>query len=1180
MQAASVPANDSSNWSDQLTQLLTVAAPFAAPPLAKALQDESCIHTISSLFDGAYQRAFDPQRAVIDLHLIDQLLQEIASRAELTQNSKARTHAEPVSSQLSMLDASEGLTRWTFRIFQAGSAIALSDILPLLEHFGFRILGETAFALQTAALPEPIFEELETGRRAVLSLHVFELELHDVDLADKNVDELCALFEMAFQQVWHHRVASDNFNQLLFRCGLGWRHIEMFRAYANYMKQIRLPYMRPSIANALGSYPEITEILVKYFNIRFDPHNPASNSERTSIQNALQDSFIAALDSVDNLTEDKILREYMQLFEATLRTSFFKDQQASLGEHCLAFKFDGDLIENLPKPRPRYEVFVYDLRVQGVHLRGGKVARGGLRWSDRFEDFRTEILGLVKAQQVKNAVIVPMGAKGGFICTQKPIDDSREAFLQNGVDCYRLFINTLLSVTDNLVEGQVVKPEQIVCWDGDDPYFVVAADKGTATFSDVANEISERRGFWLGDAFASGGSVGYDHKAMGITARGAWVAVQRHFRELGKDIQTEPFTAVAVGDMAGDVFGNGMLCSEQTRLVAAFNHLHIFIDPNPDATSSYAERKRLFDNVQGWDAYNTDLISKGGGVFSRRAKSIPLSDEVRSWLKTSEQKMAPNQLIKAILKAETDLLWNGGIGTYVKSSVEADSDVGDRANDDLRVNGNELGARVLGEGGNLGATQLGRVEFCLNGGRCNTDFIDNAGGVDCSDHEVNIKILLGDLLDRESINANERNTLLFEMTEEVSALVLHNNYRQTQAISMIEREARLRNLEYRRFIDELERHGTLDRAVEFMPTDEELVERSTRGETLTRPEISVLVSYAKLSVKSALLESSVFEDALVRASAEQAFPERLRQRYGHVIQEHRLHREIIATQIASNMVNRMGVNFVQRMQEATGESVTTIARAYLATIELFDIEQQWQAIESLDGKITSEQQCALFANIVRLVRRSTRWLLRRCRSKLDSMECVRRYKHCAEHLLATLPSLLDSQQLERFEAQQQKFVDQGVPATIASFIASSPHLYNVFALQRIAEDTSAPLSTVCEAFFELGEALQLNWFGDQITQMSVDNYWQALARESFRDELESQQALLATNWLTAIDAEDHKRPTFVEWTEQYSNYVERWSSMMNELVAAHDMEVAMYPVALRELLDLVQASEVKASIAV
>ncbi len=1123
----------------------------------------------AELFNQRYRQQCAPSEAITDLHLLDQLLQQSESLATFKQQSGQDSDAESasvVATQLSSLEARESvgqadgsaMSRWSFRIVHAKTPIPLSDILPLLEDFGFRVIGENR-------------QELEASQWLGYDvyLHAFELELATSSNSGAQAD-YAAMFESAFQRVWDGRLQSDKFNQLLFHVGIGWRHINMLRAYANYMKQIRLPFTQASTADALASYPTLANLLVEFFDQRFDPALGSDLAQRTERLDAITSQIWQGLDSVEHLNDDKLVRQYLQLMRATLRTNFFLQSDLAIGEHCLSFKFDCRTIDELPKPKPRYEIFVFDKRVQGVHLRGGKVARGGLRWSDRNEDFRTEVLGLVKAQQVKNAVIVPMGAKGGFVCTREPSDNSREAFIENGKFCYRLFINSLLSVTDNLQDGEVIAPEKTVCWDEHDPYFVVAADKGTATFSDIANDISARRGFWLGDAFASGGSIGYDHKAMGITARGAWVAVQRHFRELGIDVQSEPFTAVAVGDMAGDVFGNGMLCSDQIKLKAAFNHAHIFLDPKPDPASSFEERKRLFEQVAGWDSYDQSLISEGGGIFSRQSKSIPLSPQVKSWLGVEDDSLPPNRLIKAILQAEVDLLWNGGIGTYIKAATESHADVGDRANNELRVDGASLGARVFGEGGNLGATQLGRVEFCLAGGRCNTDFIDNAGGVDCSDHEVNIKILLDELVEQGVIDVAQRNELFLDMTDEVASLVLHNNYRQTQAISMIEQEARVRALEYQRVLSDFERRGILDRAIEFMPGDEELHDRKLQGKSLTRPEISVLVSYAKLSIKSELLKSDVFEDELIANLAEQAFPERLRGSHDNIISRHRLNREIIATQLASGLVDFMGIAFVQRMQEATGESVCTIAKAYMASVKLFHIDERWSEIEALDGVVSSEEQYKMFAHIVRLVRRSTRWLLRRCRSTIVPVDSVNRYIETAEFITAEAANLLRGDQLASYLAAREKYAELGVPGKLANFVAASRHIYNAFALQRTVEETGFDRARVCTAYFELGESLKLNWFADQIVSMSVENYWQALARESFRDELESQHASLTANLLAFSETGD-----IAKWSSDFNSYIDRWSTMTSEIVASQDMDIAMYPVALRELLDLAQASEPK-----
>lgn len=1132
-------------------------------------------HENEQVFPSIYKELHTPEQALADLHLLDQLQQTRSFHDHQMLRNPSRKGAlgsEPIATRLS-LSGNDSADNWEFRLMHAGSAVALSDILPILEHFGFRVLREQAFVLKGGAETEV---QVNQQGENVAWLHVYELHQEGIDPAKAKNGDLSALFDTAFQQVWQQSVDRDNFNQLVMKVALNHKHVNMLRAYANYMKQMGLPFVRPTVAATLARHPKLTQALVNYFEVRFNPEIQDGKTYRSEKLETIKLELLSGLDHVESLTEDSIIRQYLTLITATLRTSFYRKVELSKGQHCLAFKLDASAIPELPKPRPMFEIFVFDADVQGVHLRGGKVARGGLRWSDRHEDFRTEVLGLVKAQQVKNSVIVPMGAKGGFICKREPENDSRESFIDNGIYCYRLFINSLLAITDNLQAGEVVKPPQVFCWDDDDPYLVVAADKGTATFSDIANEISQARDFWLGDAFASGGSIGYDHKAMGITARGAWVSVQRHFREMGIDVQNEDFSVLAVGDMAGDVFGNGMLCSKHICLKAAFNHAHIFIDPNPDSAASYVERQRLFEACAGWGDYDPSIISQGGGIFSRNAKSIPLSPEIQAWLKTSASELTPNELINALLKAEVDLFWNGGIGTYIKSSAETHSEVGDRANNDVRVNGNEIGAKVIGEGGNLGATQLGRIEYSLNGGRCNTDFIDNAGGVDCSDHEVNIKILLDGLVADETISPEKRNELLYAMTDDVSELVLHNNYRQTQAISLAEAEAKLRAVEYSRLIADYDHRGILDRVVEFIPSEEDLHERKIKGQTLTRPEFSVLVSYAKLSTKSSLLEDDFCSDELVALTARGAFPERLREVYAEQIAQHRLNKEIIATQVAGEIVNRMGITFIQRMQEATGESVANIAKAYIASVNLFDIESQWQAVEQLDGSIPVDLQNKMFAQITRLVRRSTRWLVRSCRSNLYTLDCVARFKPSAEFLMESTSSLLQGEQKAQFAKVLEAYVSSGVPKYLAKFIVSSRYLYTTFSLQCIAEQTRASLDEASKAYFELGERLSLNWFSDQILSMNVENYWQALARESFRDDLESQQASLTVNWLISDSvANSSDSDEFLGWTSSYQSYIDRWENMMNELLSTSDMDIAMFPVALRELLDLVQASERK-----
>ncbi len=1094
---------------------------------------------VAAVFPPGYQHDFSPVDACADYALLQSLGQGDDIALRLYQQ------------------AGDDSSIVRFRVMRRHSAIALSDVLPLLENFGLRVLGEKPYCL-------------DCGQEGEAWLHVFELETRGNFSAA--VEQLAPAFEAAFRKVWDGAAESDLFNQLVFTCGADWRSTAMLRAYSRYMKQIGLHYTRPFIANTLASHPEISRLLVALFSQRFEP-SAASATGREAACAQTEASILQLLESVQNLTEDQVVRQYLTLLNATLRTNYFQLDAAGEPKAYFSFKFDVAKIPEAPKPRPMFEIFVYSPRLEGVHLRGGKVARGGLRWSDRHEDFRTEVLGLVKAQQVKNSVIVPMGAKGGFVCKQAPSSDEREAFLAEGVACYKTFICALLDITDNLQQSEVVAPENTVRWDEDDPYLVVAADKGTATFSDIANGISQQYGFWLGDAFASGGSVGYDHKGMGITAKGAWVSVQRHFRELGLNVQQQDFTVVGVGDMGGDVFGNGMLCSPHIQLVAAFNHMHIFVDPNPDSASSYTERQRLFDMPRSsWDDYEKALISSGGGVFLRSAKSIPISAQMQARFGISVDQMTPNELIKAILKAPVDLFWNGGIGTYAKSSQETHADVGDRANDNLRVDASELGARVVGEGGNLGLTQLARVEYGLAGGRCNTDFIDNAAGVDCSDHEVNIKILLNSLIAGGTLPEAERTSLLESMTDAVSELVLENNYRQTQAISLAEYETHVRAVEYRRFISFLEAQGKLDRELEYLPADDLLAERKSSGHALTRAELSVLVSYAKLALKEALAQSDVADDEYIAQAAPTAFPVVLRENYGQQIGSHQLHSEIVATQVAGDLVNRMGITFVQRMQEATGENEAAIAKAYVTARDLFDIEAHWQQIAALDYQVSSELQHEMFAHLVRLVRRSTRWLLRSRRARLNPAGEIAEFGEAAAYLAEHIGELLTGDQRESWAAKVATYVEQGIDEKLAKYVAGARYFYTAFAISQARAESGDSLGHVASCYFTLGHQLELNWFADQIVTMGVENYWQAMARESFRDDLEEQQAKLTCNLSKETQAAGGECQ-IDEWSARHETYIGRWQSMMTELRSAPEVDLAMFPVAIRELLDLVQVSQ-------
>ena len=851
---------------------------------------------------------------------------------------------------------------------------------------------------------------------------------------------------------------------------------------------------------------------------------------------------------------------------ATLRTNYFQKDDAGQFKSYVSFKIQPSLIPDVPLPLPAFEIFVYSPRVEGVHLRYGKVARGGLRWSDRREDFRTEVLGLVKAQQVKNTVIVPVGSKGGFVCKQLPSE--REAFIKEGQECYKIFIRGLLDITDNIERGEIVPARDVVRHDEDDAYLVVAADKGTATFSDIANGIANEYNFWLGDAFASGGSVGYDHKKMGITAKGAWESVKRHFREMDIDCQTTDFTVVAIGDMAGDVFGNGMLLSKHIRLQVAFNHMHIFVDPNPDAATSYPERERLFNMPRSsWEDYNKELISAGGGVFSRAAKSITLSPEMKKMLGTKKASMTPNELMKASLMMEFDLLWNGGIGTYIKNSKETDADVGDRANDALRINGRDLGAKIIGEGGNLGATQLGRVEFAAKGGRVNTDFIDNVGGVACSDNEVNIKILLNGLVAEGDLTRKQRDELLYSMTDEVSELVLKDCYRQTHTISITQSKGTSTLKEKIRFIHALEKDGKLNRAIEFIPSDEELAERAAAGKDLTRPELSVLVSYAKMVLKESLVSDEITENPYYRQLLVKSFPRPLREKFNDAMNNHPLRKEIIATKLANSIVNDMGLNFMVRMHEETGANEAEIAMCYSIASEIFEMRDTWSSISALDNKIPAAVQTEMLYQLRRTVRRTTRWFLRH-RNKSQTIEQgIEFFAPTFKDLSDNLNTYMIEKENDRIVIEANKLIDAGVPADIAKRIVSLSSLFSVVDLAEVANNSGKSISMVSNTYFKLGARMGLHWFLEQITKQPVANHWQALARSSYREELDWQQRTLSEVVLNSFEGDESDVDSQIDqWMDSQDLLLQRWKQMLAEFKTSQSHDFAKFSVALRELM--------------
>ncbi|HSM10523.1 MAG TPA: NAD-glutamate dehydrogenase, partial [Lysobacter sp.] len=1094
---------------------------------------------------------------------------------------------------LSLFRAHQGAGGLRFKFYRQNDDIPLSDALPMMENMGLRVITEHPYRLHANA--------------SLLYIQDFEVETS----ADFDVDSIDEHFEEAFAQIWRGNVENDGFNRLILAARLSWRQVGMLRAYCKYLQQVGVPFSQAYVEETFHRYPLLARLLVELFEARFDPRTGSeSKAEITAGVAQLREqlaslahgdeALIAALDAViksrsgtreaqidvtrrvlkslldrvSSLDEDRILRSYIGVIDATLRTSFYQDGAGGEEKGYVSYKFDSALVPDLPKPRPYREIFVYGPRVEGIHLRFGPVARGGLRWSDRREDVRTEVLGLVKAQMVKNTVIVPVGSKGGFIAKRPPAGGDRDAVQAEGIACYKMFINGLLDITDNIaVDGSIVAPRDVVRHDQDDPYLVVAADKGTATFSDIANAIAREHGYWLDDAFASGGSVGYDHKAMGITAKGAWESVKRHFRALGRDCQKQDFTVVGIGDMSGDVFGNGMLLSKHIRLLAAFDHRHIFLDPNPEAARTFKERQRLFKLPRSsWEDYDKSLISKGGGVHPRSAKSIAITPEVREALgiEPGIGTMSPTELMSAILKAPVDLLWNGGIGTYVKASSESHADVGDRANNALRVDGHDLRCKVVGEGGNLGLTQLGRIEADLCGVLLNTDFIDNSAGVDTSDHEVNIKILLNVQVQAKKLTLPERNKLLASMTDEVAELVLTDNYRQNQAISLMQRMSLTRLGSKQHFIRTLEAQGLLDRQIEFLPSDAEIAERRLRGQGLTRPELSVLLSYAKLVLFQQLVDSNVPEDPYLSKELVRYFPQPLQDRYAKAMENHRLKREIIATAVTNSMVNRMGATFALRMHEDTGRDPAEIAEAYSIAREALDARELWAQIDALDGKVAESAQIDALMTIWQLMRSVSRWLLSRPGPLPEIALAMSRYGDGLKAVRAALPDTMSTTHREAFDASLGAWKAKGLPQSLATQLAALPLLQFGCDIVEIGKTRKLSPVEVAKGYFHLGAALHLPWLYEQIDALPVDGRWQALARSALRDELGAQQRALVSQVL-AVGGKKPVEAKVEAWLQRDNQGLQFTVAMLNELMSQKTLDYPTASVAVRRLAQIAAA---------
>ncbi|MFF1559212.1 NAD-glutamate dehydrogenase [Streptomyces sp. NPDC058279] len=1053
-----------------------------------------------------------------------------------------------------------------FKIYRQGEQVSLSAVLPVLQRLGVEVTDERPYELRCSDRTHAWIYDF--GLRMPVSSGSGDGHLGD-DARER--------FQDAFSAVWQGQAENDNFNTLVLSAGLTWRQAVVLRAYAKYLRQAGSTFSQDYMEDTLRNNVHTTRLLVSLFEARM---SPARQTAGTELVDAMLEELDGALDQVASLDEDRILRSFLTLIKATLRTNFFQMNDAGEPHAYVSMKFDPQAIPDLPAPRPAFEIWVYSPRVEGVHLRFGKVARGGLRWSDRREDFRTEVLGLVKAQMVKNTVIVPVGAKGGFVAKNLP-DPSvdRDAWLAEGIASYKIFISALLDITDNMVAGEVVPPKGVVRHDEDDTYLVVAADKGTATFSDIANGVAEAYGFWLGDAFASGGSAGYDHKGMGITARGAWESVKRHFRELGHDTQTEDFTVVGVGDMSGDVFGNGMLLSEHIRLVAAFDHRHIFIDPHPDAATSYAERRRLFDLPRSsWADYDTALLSAGGGVHPRTAKAIPVNAHMREALgiEAGVSKLTPAELMQAILKAPVDLLWNGGIGTYVKATAETHADVGDKANDAIRVNGADVRAQVIGEGGNLGLTQLGRIEFARvgaggEGGKVNTDAIDNSAGVDTSDHEVNIKILLNSVVADGDMTVKQRNALLAEMTDEVGTLVLRNNYAQNVALANGSAQAPSLLHAQQRFMRRLGREGRLDRALEFLPTDRQIRELLNNGKGLTQPELAVLFAYTKITVADELIHTVLPDDPYLRRLLHAYFPAPLREKFGEQIDAHALRREIITTLLVNDTVNTGGSTFLHRLREETGAATEEIVRAQLAAREIFGLAEVWDAVEALDNQVAASVQTRVRLHSRRLVERGTRWLLNNRPQPLEITETIELFGDRVSQVWAELPKLVRGADLEWYQSIMDELTGEGVPQELAAKVAGFSSAFPTLDIVAIADRTGVDPLDVAEVYYDLADRLDITQLMDRIIELPRADRWQSMARASIREDLFAAHAALTADVLAAGNGDATPEERFKAWEERNAAIIGRARTTLDEIRGSDDFDLANLSVAMRTMRSLLRS---------
>ena len=1117
-------------WTDNFAEALQSAVPVE--------QIDRIYGRYAGAFTEAYRVAFEPSEAIADIAKLELISQAGPGSLALRSSNGGGDRDDVIQ----------------FKIYHAGDVIELSDLLPVLENFGMRVIEETNYPV----------------RRGEAQLTIHDLKLH-VLLAPER-ETVMGLFESAFLTIWKGAAESDRFNRLVMLAELPWRDVALLRSVAKYLRQAAFGASQALMEETLARNPHIASALVRLFKARFDP----KTADRQTLQSKINLEIDQALAKVPSLDDDRIIRRFRNVIQSMLRTNFYQAGPVEGFKPSISFKLDSLKIDDLPLPRPMVEIFVYSPEVEGVHLRFGKVARGGIRWSDRREDFRTEILGLVKAQQVKNAVIVPVGSKGGFYPKKLPPASNREAWMNAGIAAYKNFIASLLEMTDNIgQDGKIVPPIDIVRQDGDDPYLVVAADKGTATFSDIANGISKNFGFWLGDAFASGGSVGYDHKKMGITARGAWEAVKRHFREMGTDIQTTPFTVVGVGDMSGDVFGNGMLLSKATKLVAAFDHRDIFLDPDPDTAVSFAERQRIFNLPRSsWADYDQAKISKGGGVYSRSMKLIPISPEVRAFTGLSADHAEPNELMRALLKSPADLLWFGGIGTYVKASTQGHNDVGDKANDALRIDGKEIGAKVIGEGANLGMTQAGRIEFAQAGGRLNTDAIDNSAGVDTSDHEVNLKILLNASIGAGELKITDRDALLARMTDEVAGLVLADNYNQTLALSVAQSGGAWESDAYGRFMRALERDGRLNRSVEGLPSNDSLRERANRNEGLARPELAVLLAYAKLQLFDEINSSGLPDDPFFATSLRAYFPTEAGQNYPKGLAAHRLKREIVATMLANDIINRGGPVFMHRLKEASASEAPALARAYTIALHVFGIDRLAAGINALDNKVGADVQSRMHVKLANLLQRQTLWFHRHVPATTSIADAIKPYADGVAKLSGTFSTLVSDAEGSAIRATIAELRAAGVPEHLADDIGALAAIGATPDITRLSNETSKPLDMVAGAYFAASRTIGVDRLRLAAERMNLPEHWDRLAVRRLIDDLFVHQRELALRALrngTTGGDRSAGSATVDEWAKAHHDQVDRVNTLVADLERSGTFTVARLTLAAGQIRDLLNA---------